>query len=263
MPQVVQLVLVMAALVGILVFMIRGPRAGRGNWHDRWSALGQPNGNLGVAVLGVLAIAQLAALPGNGAGVTVTLGIGVGAVLGLLIQASVTRRVLDIIGAVAAVATGIEFLGSDSYAGSVVDAVPFRIALLALLTACFVLGAGVGLRFMGRSVRTFAFGKGRGLAFFALIEAFVFLAHPAGADLLALSGNRAYAIFVIGAVAAFVMGALASQFLLFVVGAALAVLAVLLPVAGLATSGGNLPGYAVGALAAYLIVSRVTAWVRP
>lgn len=248
-------VVVLMALVGILALMVSGARTGtRGNFKDRVNALGSPSGAVPLFILGTLAIGQLLAFAGAARGLTATAGAVVGFASGALIASSVYTTVLALVGVVAGLVSAIQFVGS----GAVVygtDSVVFRVALMGLITMFFVLGSGLGLMTF-RSARTFAFGHGRGLAFFGLIDMAQFLASPAGVDLLDLDAKPALVLVTVGCAVAAAAGVFAGQFTLFVIGAGVTAINVLLPLVGWTPTAPGSP--AAVTVSGYFVTACVT-----
>lgn len=219
---------VMVFMVGAMLLMTRGPRRDKGNWHDLISAQGRPDGNLPTVILFLAAFSALL-------GASATLGAGalLGACSAFIVGTAAGRALMGLVGVVAALAVGASFIASPAPAGFDWGAtVAGRVLLLSGLLACFVVGAMSGVAFGGRSFRTFSLGKGRGLAFFGLIEFFVFIASPGGLEFFGLTQDEQVPLLVGGAVVAVVFGALAGQFTLF-----LAAVGVLVAAAGLSMLG--------------------------
>lgn len=260
MDQTLRLVVIAAAMVGILLFIIRGPREDRAGWRDPISKLGAPDGNTGAFLLGALALAQIMGAGTAGAGVNVGTGAMVGIAFALFIRRGWMRLLLDGVGLIAALLAMWNYVKAAAPGTTGMEAMPFRLALVGLVTACYTLGAGVGSMRI-RSVRTFSFGKGRGLAFFGLIEVFIFLAQPAGLDLLTLDPDSTLKFVVIASLIAFIFGMITGQFTLYVMAACVALLAVFLPMAGVLADprAGNVPMYAVGGIVVYAIVRALAA----
>lgn len=260
--------LLIAALVAIIAFMLSGARTGtRGNFKDPINALGTPSGDTPIFVLATLAVGQLLAWPAGGRGLTSTAGATFGVLCALVISWPTAKTVLGVVGVIAALVSAIEFCGAGvgTY-GS--ESVVFRVAFMGLVTMCYALGSMVGVMFLGRSVRTFAFGYGRGLAFFGLIDLAQFFASPLGEDLLGLDRDALLLQTAIGCAGAAVLGVAAGQFTLFVTGVAVTAINVLVPITGMipvvpgSAAATTMSGYFVGACATYGIVRIAKNLVR-
>lgn len=258
------LLLVYAGLVGSLLFLIRGRRADRAGWRDPVGKLGRPDGAFAVYLLAVLALCALLKAVGLPQALSVTTGLAAGVVLSMLLAAPLTRHVVDALGVTAALLTGVGFVLQPGTA-VFLDSAVFRAALMLLILACFIVGALIGV-ILGRSLRIFALGRGRGLAFFAVVDLATFLAGPTGVDLLELEPRRFYLYLAVAAGFAALVGVLAGPFTLFVLGAALALTELLVPASGVVTdpAAGGTPTFLVGATLAYLLVrvlaGRVLRW---
>lgn len=135
--------------------------------------------------------------------------VTLGAMFGMAITVTARHRglrswvavPLSVVGVLAAVMEAWAFVVSDT----ALDLTrTFRSALILLLLTCFVLGALVG----GRAA---ALKGTRGLALFALIDVFVFMAGPAGSQLTDLAQTRFLLYLAVAGIAAAALGWAASE----------------------------------------------------
>lgn len=197
-------ILVLGLLMGLYAFMFGG-LAGRTSARGRaLTGLADPSqSRLGVAALGGFALGNLAVRIDGAADSVV--GFTLGFVLGITLAIPVARQfaiaACFVLGTVLALWTMIEFIAGDE-AGDL--AVIYRIALMALLFACYVLSA---LLFG----RTSAVRGESGLALFGLVELVTFLAQSGGVTPLGLDrlGHLVFLGIVCGV--AFLVGWAATQ----------------------------------------------------
>lgn len=229
--------LLIAALVALLGFVLGGRRADRAGFKDPISGLGRPSSSYASFTLGVLALAGIVAFWEPPA-LTPTMGIMIGVTLGLLIDLTPVHLALEIVGVVASVAAAVQYLSKDT---GTAETLVFRIALVALLTASYAAGAIVGVLFLHRSARTFAFGKGRGLTFFGLVDTFIFFAGPGGADVVRLSPRTFFTYLAVAVGSALLLGMLAGQVTLVVTGIAVTITTLALPLTGISADPTAMP----------------------
>lgn len=255
MAELVQAVVLIMALVAILGFILGGGRSDRAGWKDPISALGRPDGTFATSALGLLAAAQLMDWASMTSGQSPVTGFAIGLLLAVLIDFRITNVALNGLGVLAALSVAFRYVvageGVDVYETTI-----FRVALVLLITFTFIAGAMVGVMFLGRSARTFAFGHGRGLAFFGLVDVFVFLASPGGAQMLGLSPDRFYAYLGAAAVSSFLLGISAGQFTLIISSVMVGLVNLALPLTGLISDAAALPitSYFVAACVGYAII---------
>jgi len=251
-------ILVIGALGLVIRFMLRGALKPRGRRGDPVNSVSMPNGNWLVFLLAALAIGQLLSY-----GQAKTLNAAVGSIIGILLALFIDWRMaktaLSVIGIIAAGISLFEYIGSGvSVHGA--EGATFRIALMGLVTACYIAGMLVAVLFGGRAKNAFDFGRGRGLAFFGLIEMVQFFASPLGIDVLSLDSMSAYTHVGIASGGAFVLGVLAGPFTLFLTSLGVTIISVVLPLAGAGSAAAGSPAavtmstYFISACATFFLV---------
>jgi hypothetical protein len=247
-------ILLIGALVAIIGYTLDGHRADRRGWKDPISRLGRPDGSFAVFALGSLAIAQLLVQSSVDSHVSALTGIVVGVVLAFTVDLGPVHLLLDAAGILAAGIVAMRFLsGAGGSAGT--WTMVFRVELVSLLTFSYVAGAIAGVLSGRRSGKTFAFGKGRGLAFFGLIDTFTFLASPGDVDALGLTPGRFYGYLAVAFLSAVGLGLLAGQFTLFVASAGVVLVNLILPLSGISFDPSAVPTtvYFIAATIVYAI----------
>ena len=237
MADLAPMALVLFGLLAVYAILLPGRRADRGNWHDKISGLGRPDGALLVWFLGGLALITIVDVASVSAPPAIVIGVACG-LAGTWVTSRAAGSLLDLIGVLAGLLTLALFVSSSAM-GSV-DAHssltgPIRLFIGAALLASFVAGTGVGMLVIpNRSARTFSFGKGRGLAFFGLIEIVTWVVSPFGVDLSLLTTGERLQYGASALLFTFVLGAIAGQFTLVVATLGVTTVSVLVPAVGLA-----------------------------
>jgi len=259
--------LTLVLLVGVLVVMLRGPRAGRQGQRDPLTKPGVPDGSFGIFLLGTLAIAQLIAATNRPDALSLGTGAIVGIILGPLVRFPPTQAVLSLVGFAAGLIGLFRLVTSQSLppptGANAMDSGLFRWALALLTLACFALGAGLG-QTIGRPLSAISLGRGRGMTFFALVDFITFAAAPAGAQLLDLEPGRFYVYLGIVALASAILGMASSPFVLWVMGALLALTNIGLPLAGVTHDPWAIPtaGFCVAALVTFSIMRALVSGLK-
>lgn len=257
MRDLIEALVVISALLGILFLSLGGRRSDRAGHRDPINRLGGPSGDFAVYLLGALAVGDLlAAVPSQGR--TGYEGVVFALVVTPLIGMRLTQAVLGVCGVLAGLLAAFQYLTAPT-GPEAAETMVFRISLVSCLLAFFVLGSILGVRSGSRSMSTFSFGKGRGLAFYGLVDTFVFFASPGGVDLLEFSAARFFVFLGVAASTALVLGLLAGQFTLYVAAATVALTNVALPLMGLASGAQSAyrTGFAISALVLFPVVRLV------
>lgn len=252
MGEILSVLVVGAVVLVVIRFMWTGHKG-----QDPINRRSAPRGNFLVFALAVLAIGQLFAWqPMSGSAASV--GAIIGITLALLIGWDLTKSVLGIVGVIAALILAAQFVSAGAGSWGL-DGAMFRTTLMLLVFAFFVLGGMVGAMTKMRDSGTLKLSDGKGLALFGLVEVAQFLASPGGLDLLTLEPDSFYTYLGLMAVVAAVAGALHGDFTLWVLGAAVVALSVLLPLSGAPGAGsqagaGGLSTFFVSASVVYALV---------
>lgn len=179
-----------------------------------------------------------------------TLHGGTGAALGLLLALLLTMRVtqgltssaLSVLGLVAAVVAGVQFVSGPEQAnfGRI-----YRTALVLLTISCFTLAVLIFRR-------ASALKGARGLALFGLVDIAVFVAGPGGAQMFELTPGRHTFYVLTASVFAFLLGWAVSEFTLGLTAIGVAVTTVGLSATGL-TSTPHAPDEFTGVVATVVV----------
>ncbi|MGN6302630.1 MAG: hypothetical protein ACTHN8_16230 [Angustibacter sp.] len=242
------LLVVYALVLGGLRGRVGRPPAGIG------TRFADPSGEgLAATLLTVLAIGSLT---GAASGSTGALSVEGAAALGLLLATLLTLGVtrgattaaLSVLGVVAAVVEGAQFVSGPDAGGL---GRLYRISLVLLVIACF--GAAALVFHRASAVR-----GARGLALFALIDIAVFLAGPGGAQLFSLSAGRHLVYLGAACACAFLLGWAVSELTLGLAAIGVAVTTFGLGLVGLAP-GAHAGDQLVGVIAALVVFTLVRA----
>lgn len=208
--------LVLGFLIGIYALIFSGGRGRVGRPPSGvLTRLRSPtDAPLGVAALSGLALGGMVTVTDPHADGQSGLAIGVVLAVTLAMPAiqHLTLAACGLVGVIVAVWEALRFTSGEGSDGLVTA---YRVALMALILACF--GASVVIFGRGSALR----GE-RGLALFGLVEVITFLAHPGNRDSLSLDGVGHATFLVVACGVACVLGWAASEYVLGIVALAVA-----------------------------------------